>query len=322
MRKAICTLIIGVAALGTTACTSSVDQSDELAGDRASDMTERALDAPGFVDFLAVDGESVWTTNRGMVEQWSPTEKIAEVAIPTPCGTMAVLAQSLWVANCEGGNLYRVDTASASTVAIIETGIAEPRGETNVVAGAGSVWVPSEASGVIARIDPASNEVIAKIEVVPGTFFLAFGFDALWAVSSEAQLLQRIDPHTNSVTGTALLGNQPGFLAAGEGAVWVQEQRDGTVARILPDTLEIDTRTLVGESLLYGDIDVGAGKVWLRTTEDQIFVTLDAATGEIIGRYGDAAGSGAVRYTQSRVWTTAHDIDRVSWWTASEMQLP
>lgn len=303
--------------LSAAACSEALPEE----ADQATILTEHALEAPDFVDFLATDGDAVWTTNEGRVEQWTRDGKVAQVAIPRPCGTMAVLDRSLWVANCEDANLHRIDTHTAEKSAIIETGIAEPRGETNVVAGAGSVWVPSDAAGIISRIDPATNEVTARIEVVPNTFFLAFGFDALWAVSSEARLLQRIDPETNSVTGTVELGNQPGFLAAGEGAVWVQEQRDGTVARVLPDTLEVAGRTKVGDTLMYGDIDVGTGMVWLRTTEDQVFVTLDADTGEILGRYGNPAGSGAVRFTPQVIWTTAHDIERISWWTKSEQSV-
>lgn len=300
-------------ALGVAACSPEPEND----ADAEMILEERAYDAPGFVDFLAVDGETVWTTNRGRVEQWSLDGIKADVVIPGPCGTMAVLEASLWVANCKDLNLYRVDTQTATVSAIIETGIAEPRGETNVVAGAGSIWVPSDAAGIISRIDPSSNEVIAEVEVVPGTFFLAFGFDSLWAVSSEKQLLQRIDPATNSVSGTVELGNQPGFLVAGEGAVWVQEQKDGTVARILPETLAVSGRTKIGESLLYGDIDVGGGKVWLRTTEEQVFVTLDAENGAILERYGDPAGSGAIRFTKTGVWTSAHDIERMSWWSNS-----
>ncbi len=276
---------------------------------------EKVIAVPGFVDFLTIDGDMVWATNRGRVEQFNTDGLVASVAIPKPCGTMALIAGSLWVANCEGANLYRVDTATAKVQTVIETGIAEPRGETNVVAGAGSVWVPSDAAGKIARIDPATNAVMATVDVVPKTFFLAFGLGALWAVSSDEQLLQRIDPATNTVTGSVKLGKQPGFLTAGEGAVWVQEQGDGTVARVDPETLAVTGRTKVGETLLYGDIDVADGKVWLRTTQDQTFVVIDAQTLEILGRVGRAEGSGAIRYTPRGVWTSAHDVLSINWWT-------
>lgn len=281
-------------------------------------LTEHTLSVPGFADFLAVDGKTVWATNDGRVEQWSTRGKLASVAVPRPCGAMAVAFGSLWVADCKGDDLYRIDLKTARVQSIIATHIANPKGELNVVAGAGSIWVPSQAAGQIARIDPATNAVIATIGVDPNSFYLAFGFGSLWAVSSTEQSLQRIDPRTDKVTGKARLGSQPGFLAAGEGAVWVQEQGDGTVARIDPRTVAVSGRVKVGKSLIYGDIDVGGGKVWLRTTEDQTFVTIDSRSLEIRTRAGKASGSGALRYTPSGIWTTAHDLKTMSWWSATK----
>ena len=278
-------------------------------------LTEHEIQVPGFADFLAIDGDTVWTTNDGRVEQWSTAGKLASVSVPRPCGTMAVAFGSLWVANCKDGNLYRINVETAEIQAMIPTGIANPKGETNVVAGAGSIWVPSDGAGRIARVDPESNTVTATIAVDPGTFFLAYGFDALWAVSSDGRTLQKIDPQAGAVTGKVALGNQPGFLAAGEGAVWVQEQGDGTLARVSPETLELSGRVKVGETLMYGDVDVGNGAVWLRTTEDQTFAVIDAQSMEILARAGKPSGSGAIRVTPSGVWTSAHDVQTLSWWS-------
>ncbi|MFN3990544.1 MAG: YncE family protein [Erythrobacter sp.] len=279
-------------------------------------MREQQIPAPGFADFLVVDGDAVWVTNRGRLEKWGVSGKLAEVPMPRPCGTMAIAAGAVWGAECTGKQVYRVALATAEIEATIATGLADPRGETNVVAGAGSVWVASDPAGKIARIDPATNAIIAEIAVAPATAFLAFGFDALWAVSSEGKLLQKIDPATNAVVGTAPLGNQPGFLAAGEGAVWVQEQGDGTVAKVNPATLVLEGRTKVGDNLKYGDIDTGGGAVWLRTTDDQTMVVIDPASLAIRARLGKPSGSGAVRYTPKGVWTSAHDTETISWWTA------
>lgn len=287
------------------------------ASSRASDLTERALKVPGFADFLAIDGDSVWTTNDGRVEQWSTKGKLASTAVPKPCGAMSVAFGSLWVANCKDGNLYRIDVNTAQVQAIIPTGIANPKGETNVVAGAGSIWVPSDGTGKVARVDPATNAVIASVPVDPGTFYLAFGFESVWAVSSDEQSLQKIDPQSNSVAAKTRLGKQPGFLAAGEGAVWVQEQGDGTLARINPGTLKVSSRVKVGKTLLYGDIDVGGGAVWLRTTEDQTLAVIDPQSMEVVARAGKPSGSGALRYTPTGVWTTAHDLQTLSWWTGT-----
>jgi len=268
---------------------------------------------PGYADFLAVDGSSVWATNKGRVERWSAKGKLAEVAMARPCGAMAVAFGSLWVADCQEKTLNRIDLKTAKKVAVIATGIAG-KGELNVVAGAGSIWVGSDDKGVIARVDPGSNSVSASIPVDASTTYLTFGFGSLWAVSGVHQSLQKIDPQTNAVVKRTALGREPGFLVAGEGAVWVQEQADGTLARIDPETGEVSGRVKVDETLTYGDIDAGGGKVWLRTTAGQTFVVIDPKTLAIRARIGEGTGSGALRYTPKGVWTTSHDVHTLSWW--------
>lgn len=277
---------------------------------------EQVIDVPGFADFLAVDGDSVWVTNAGRVERWSRNGKLSGVAMGRPCGAMAVADGSLWVADCKENALVRIDTAKAEKLATIATGIANPKGELNVVAGAGSVWVASDPKGIVSRIDPATNKVIARIKVNPETHYLAFGFGSLWAVSSNSSAIQRIDPATNAVIKTTALGKVPGFLAAGEGAVWVQEQGDGTVARVDPQSGDVTGRVKVGAVLKYGDIDTGAGMVWLRTTEDQTFVAIDPQSMTVTARLGKAEGSGALRFTPDGLWTSAHDVHTLTWWPA------
>ena len=283
---------------------------------RAQD--EQAIVVPGFADFIAADGKTVWVTNRGRVEHWSRQGKLAEVPMSEPCGAMAITHRALWVADCKDRTLNRIDIRTGRKTAVIATGIANPDGELNVVAGAGAVWVASDEKGVIARVDPVSNRVTASISVDPETYYLAFGSGSLWAVSSTHQSLQRIDPRTNSVVKKTALGKQPGFLAAGAGAVWVQEQGDGTVARIDPGSGDVSGRVKVGETLKYGDIDTGGGKVWLRTTTDQVFVVIDPKSLAIRARVGKTSGSGALRYTSAGLWTTAHDLHALSWWRAPE----
>lgn len=281
---------------------------------------EQVIMVPGFADFLAPDGDSVWVTNAGRVERWSRVKgKLAEVAIAKPCGAMVIADGSLWVANCEDGTLNRIDLKTAKLVATIPTGVAKlAQSELQLAAGAGSVWIASDAKGVIARVDTATNSVVATLSVDPETSYLTYGFDAVWAVCLPQRTIQRIDPATNSVSKRTMLGKQPGFLAAGEGAVWVQEQGDGTVARIDPVTGEVSGRVKVAEALKWGDIDTGGGKVWLRTTEDQTFVVIDPQSLTVSARIGKTAGSGALRYTQAGLWTSAHDVHSLSWWPNPE----
>lgn len=276
---------------------------------------EHVMVVPGFADFLAPDGDSVWATNKGKVERWARTGKLAEVALARPCGGMALADGALWVANCADGTLNRIDTATASLVATIPTGIAnQAEGELNVVAGAGAVWLASDAKGMVARIDPATNKVVASIAVDPATSYMAFGQGAVWAVSLPQGTLQKIDPATNTVVARTKLGKAPGFLAVGEGAVWVQEQGDGTVARVDPATGNVTGRAKIGSVLKYGDIDTGGGMVWLRTTEEQTYVAIDPTTLEVRARVGKADGSGALRFTPTGLWTSAHDVHTLTWW--------
>ncbi|MDE2403133.1 MAG: YncE family protein [Sphingomonadales bacterium] len=274
----------------------------------------QVIPVPGFADFIAVDRDSVWLTNRTKVERWSRKGKLAEAAMSRACGAMTVYRGSLWVADCKDNVLVRIDTRTGRRLAAIPTGIGNRAGELNVVSGAGSVWIASDDAGTVARIDPSTNRVVATVKVDPGTWYLAFGYDSLWAVSARQQSLQRIDPRTNAVVHRTPLGKEPGFLAAGADGVWVQEQGDGTVARIDPASGELAGRVKVGEVLKYGDIDTGGGKVWMRTTEAQTFAVLNPKTMTVDARIGKAEGSGALRYTPKGVWTSAHDVHTITWW--------
>src|ERR1700712_4739266 len=74
---------------------------------------EKIISVPGFADFLAVDGKTVWATNKGRVEQWSRRGKLAETVMSHPCGAMTIAAGSLWVADCKDKTLNRIDLKTA-----------------------------------------------------------------------------------------------------------------------------------------------------------------------------------------------------------------
>ena len=285
-----------------------------LAPTAGAALVETVIQVPGFADFLAIDGTTVWATNKGRVERWSRAGKLAEVLLDGACGAMTISKGALWVADCKAKTVNRIDIRTDTVVAVIATGLASPDGEMNIVSGAGSIWVASDKSGVIARIDPATNKVIVSIKVEPGACYLAFGEGALWAVSAEKQTIQKIDPSSNLAVLTTKLGKAPGFLTVGEGGIWVQEQGDGTLVRLDPATGTITGRVKIDETLKWGDIDTGGGKVWLRTTAGQTFVVLDPKSLAILARIGNPVGSGALRYTPNGIWTSAHDVHTLSWW--------
>jgi virginiamycin B lyase len=71
----------------------------------------------------------------------------------------------------------------------------------------------------------------------------------------------------------------------------------------------------VDDTLKWGDIDTGAGKVWLRTTAGQTFAVIDPLSLAVLARIGPAKRSGALRYTPTGVWTSAHDKHMLTFWS-------
>jgi DNA-binding beta-propeller fold protein YncE len=284
-----------------------------------ADAAAATLTIPGFVDFLAADGSSVWATNRGRVEKLAlgSATPIATVAVPSPCGAMEVAFGSLWVANCRDQTLFRIDAGDTPrVVATIATGLADRRGELSVAAGAGSVWLLTDAAGVLSRIDPATNRIVATISVKSNSFAAVFGFGSVWITntgapkSGEPGSVQRIDPATNKVLATIAVGPVPRFLAAGEGGVWTLNQGDGTVSRIDPASNTAVATIAAEVPGGGGDIAAGAGRVWVRASR-VLLSAIDPATNRVTERYGPPAGSGAVRVAGNLVWVTAHDTQTV-----------
>ncbi len=283
-------------------------------GDRAIAI----LTIPGYSDFLAADGRTVWTTNEGRVEQLRVDRPgvVASIPIPEPCGAMVVSFKSLWVASCRDSSVYRIDLASATVLARIRTGLADPTGELSLAAGAGSVWVLSDASGILSRIDPTSDRVAARITVQPHSYAAAFAFDAVWITTTGPRgaltggSVQRVDPTRNQVVATIPVGPVPRFLAAGEGAVWTLNQGDGSVTRIDPQTNTAVASIQVGMKGGGGDIATGQGRVWVRGTKI-LLAAIDPATNRVVEVFGPPAGSGAVRVAEDLIWVTAHDTRTV-----------
>lgn len=86
------------------------------------------ITVPGYVDFLAADGQSIWATNRDRVEkfQFDRSSPVETLSIPGPCGAMVVAFESLWVASCKAQSVFRIDLQSGHVSAKISTGLADP----------------------------------------------------------------------------------------------------------------------------------------------------------------------------------------------------
>ena len=282
-----------------------------------ADHAIATLTIPGYVDFLAADGQDVWATNEDRVEKLRADQPgpVAMIPVPRPCGAMVVAHGSLWVASCRDLAVVRLDLASGTVAAHIRTGLADGDGELSLAAGAGSIWVLSRAAGVLSRIDATTNEVVANIDVLPDSYCAAFDFDAVWITNSRSAngasigSVQRIDSETNEVIATILTGPDPRFLAAGEGGVWTLNWGDGSVTRIDPGTDRVSASFGLGMGS-GGDIATGGGRVWVRGT-DVLLASIDPLANRVDAVYGPPAGSGAVRVAEDLVWVSAHDTNTV-----------
>lgn len=284
-----------------------------------ADCAVATLTIPGFADFLVADEGAVWVTNTGRIEKLEHTSAVpvASVPMPAPTGVMAFGFGSVWVANGSDTSLYRVDPMSLRVIATIPTGLADPGGELSVATGFESVWLLTDPSGVLSRVAPLTNQVVAQIEVAPSSFAAACGCGAVWVTNTGVAdtdrdgTVQRIDPNTNAVVETITVGRTPRFLTTGEGAVWVLNQGDGSVSRIDPESNRvIATIAVPGAAGGGGDIDAGAGRVWVRTTNTLLSV-IDPTKNAVTEQFGPPAGSGAVCVADGLVWVTAHDIETV-----------
>ena len=267
----------------------------------------------GSPDFLAVDGDDVWVVNIDRVEKLSAksSKPILSVPIPDACGALIVGFNSLWVASCKEQSVYRVNNKTGKILSKIVCGVADIKGEISLAVGDGSLWILSDSAGMLTRINPKTNKVQAKIHVLPDSYCAVYGYHSVWITNTNNHSVQRIDPLTNKVIATIAVGKTPRFLAAGENGVWTLNQGDGTVTHIDPATNRVSAVINTNVPGTGGDIDVGAGTVWVRAKTGFLLQAINPVSNIIETIYTPLSGSGAVRATNRYVWVTAHDINTI-----------
>ena len=187
------------------------------------------------------------------------------------------------------GVIYRVDPATARTVATIpapETGGKPPSG---ITTGAGAVWAtsPGRHDGVY-RIDPRTNRVTSFIRLPPTPTGITVAHGRVWVtVAKEGPgMVVRIDPRTNRVSGPPIrVGVGPGEIVSGAGTLWVTGMN--YVSRINPATGAVANARggpwggtdRLGNAKI-GRIDAaGAGSLW--TTDVNVVQRVDPANGHV-----------------------------------------
>lgn len=241
--------------------------------------TPPVVGSPGWI--TAGDG-AVWLPNynANTITRFDPGTNKPVATIPVglaPTG-VATTAAAIWVVNHHGLSVSRIDPASNSVVATIPVGdqTIPPQGGPQVIVSTGdAVWVAAtEANGsALERIDSVTNTVTRKIPL-DGVCGLEFGVEssAIWTSAKNCTAVTRVDTSAGAV-GTAYASPySTANIKVGGGSVWIAAPNDPFVPTPGIARLDAATGKLVGSSPLptAGGLDLGAGSVWIDTTDQKL----------------------------------------------------
>ncbi len=216
----------------------------------------------------------------------------------TPCASLVVAFDSVWVPLCGDGTLARVDPKTSKITATLRTKLADPEGASLPASAASGRSLIRR--GVVSRIDPATNGAVAEIYVSGGAYAVVFADDALWITSETGDLLTRVNPHNNEIVETIKVGPKPGRLAVGEGAVWTLNRGDSTVTRVDPATNKVVATIPLADGAASGEIAAGLGSVWISAAGAPI-IRIDPRSNRAVQRF-TGQGGGAVLAAHGSLW--------------------
>ena len=252
----------------------------------------------GTPDWLAVDKDSVWVSNKpkNTVHRLDATSNkvTATVTVGTaPCSGLAIGFDSLWVPNCGDKTLSRVSLKDNKVIATVPVGPAHTEG--GITASPDSVWMLTDEGSKLARIDPATNLPVVFIPMPAGSYAAVYGDGAVWVSSHGTNQVARVDPRTNLITDLIETGPQPRFLTFGAGAVWTLNQGDGTVTRIDAAKKTVAATIELGIPGGGGEIAFGADAIWVTIMQyplARIEISNNKVSRQFAGPGGDSVRSG------------------------------
>ena len=260
----------------------------------------------GTADWVLIAGDAVWVagTKPYSVQHIDPiTNKIvARVALPgEACSGLAFGFGSVWVPVCgKAPALVRVDAQQSKVIATLPI---PPAGEEGGIAtSTDSVWLVSDKNGTLIRVDPSTNSVRQKISIPPGSYNCVFSDGIVWITGVETSVLTAVDATTGRVLYSVPVGAKPRFLTAGGGSIWTLNQGDGSVTRVDEKNGKVLASIPAGIPGIGGDIDYGAGSVWLSVFNvplTRVEATTNRVVKQWIGKGGDS-----LRFGFDSLWIT------------------
>ena len=265
-------------------------------------------------DFIIVAYGRAWVSGLGQgmgIFDARTGRSQGSVSVPQePCGAPAAGFGAIWTATCAyPRGVVRIDAHQARVTDRVTVPIAQQ--ETSLGAGEGAIWAIANGSGcencVLVRIDPDTVTVTDRFPVPPGASAVRAGLGGVWITYGDIGVL-RVDPTNGAIQATIPIGANPTFLDIGKRSVWVMESGDGALCQIDPHTNHVTACTVVEPGGGYGDLTVGNGYVWWRSTA--LVVQVDPRDGHVVRRIGLSRGDGSAAAGSGQLWISAHDEAR------------
>ena len=217
---------------------------------------------------IAVTRDALWTTDpeRGTANRFDPV-KGTQTATAEVIGypeAVAILEDSVWVAQHRRGSVTRLGEPSAKVITLVEVGPAGAGGPHGITATKDGVWVGITNNHSIVRIDPSSNAVVATIETKTSPCGgIAVQPDAVWVSSCyDDHFAVRVDPRTNRNVAEIDIGGHNGGAVVVDGYPWFPVAN--RLVRIDPATNRIDRIVEFAKAGFdgYGTV-IGFDSVWV-----------------------------------------------------------
>ena len=288
----------------------------------------KAIPAPESADWVLVAFGRAWVSGVGEgVGFYEPkTGRLqGSVAVPqSPCAGMDSEFGAVWTATCEKRGVARIDPKTGVVTKWVAVDV-PAEGESSIGAGEGGIWAIADGddcSGcVLVRIDPRTVKVAETYDVPEGATAVRAGLGGIWITYFSDDRVAHVDPEAGEVVSEIDVGDGPRFLDVGEGGVWVMNQLDGSVSHVDPRsdsvvaTIPVDAGAIFG-----GDVNVGAGFVWLRANSAMI-AQIDPATDRVVTRIGPAQASGGAHAGEGQLWIVDH-FEKPDGWRAVIYRIP
>jgi virginiamycin B lyase len=272
----------------------------------ASLKPSATLKIGGTADWVLVTDDAVWVagTKPYSVQHIDPITNriVAKVALPgEACSGLAFGFGSLWIPVCgKKPSLVQVDVHENAVIATLPVPAVEAEG--GITTSTDSVWLVTDKNGTLSRIDPSTNSVRQKVSIPPGSYNPIFSSGIVWVTGVERGVLTAVDASTGSVLDSVPVGSKPRFLTAGGSSIWTLNQGDGSVTRVDEKSRKVLASIQAGIPGTGGDIDYGAGSVWL-SVFDVPLTRVEATTNRVLKQWIGKGGD-SLRFGFASVWIT------------------